>query len=314
MSPNSVDELGDVLVFVARHVQRGLDGAIQVDVGLGARVRVRELGHRAHDGAHAADALERAIERVGCVLEEVVDVRRFVGVGGFLRRVGHVLARQDARGECAVIGERVRHVPQRMAHEAHAVGDELHRGIDLVRHAGRDAADRFELLALRHLTHQAPRLGDVDHESAQQSDVVHDFAGHGPSKFHHAIVGCDHRAQGLETAGGTFVQLSAYARLATTGQQCVEVTGFLPARFRDAEHTFRLRADVGEAAFGEVQLERNGARGLGDEAVLFAAAFELARALFDMFAEGFIGELQRGGMRRRISESSSGSRGPRAAG
>ena len=150
---------------------------------------MREFGHRAHDGAHAADAFERAIERVGRVLEEVVDVRGLVGVGGLLRRRGHVLARQHAGGERAVVGERVRHVLQRVAHEAHAVGDELHRGVDLVRDAGGDAADGFELLALRHLAHQAARFGDVDHEAAQEAHVVHELAGHRPAQLDHAIVG-----------------------------------------------------------------------------------------------------------------------------
>src|SRR6188768_4275718 len=56
-----------------------------------------------------------------------------------------------------------------MAHESHAVGNELHRGIDLVRHAGGDASHGFELLALRELAHHAARFGHVDHEAAQET-------------------------------------------------------------------------------------------------------------------------------------------------
>ena len=104
------------------------------------------------------------------------------------------------------------------------------------------------------------------------------------------------------------------ADLALARQQHVEESGFLPARLGNAEHLLRLRSDVGEAALREVQLERNGARGLGDQPVLFAAALELARALVDMsLPMASLVSCSVAACRREFLDRSSGSAGPRTA-
>ena len=169
-----------------------------------------------------------------------------------------------------------------------------------MRDTGGDAADGFELLTLRELAHEAARFGHVDHEAAQEAHVVDELAGHRPAQLHHFVVGRDHRAQRLESAGHTFVELLARARFALARQQRVEEAGFLPARLRNPEHGLRLRTDVGEAAVREIELERNRARGFGDQAVLLAAARELGRAFIDVRADGFVGERERRGVHAEL--------------
>ncbi len=130
---------------------------------------------------------------------------------------------------------------------------------------GRDAAHGFQFLALGHLAHQAPRLGDVDHQAAQEAHVVADLAAHRQrnSTTRSSAVTTEHRVSKLP--GMDSSSLTARDRLAFARQQHVEESRFLPACLGNAQHLLRLRADVREASMREIEFERNRARGFRDE-------------------------------------------------
>ena len=112
---------------------------------------MREFLHGAHDGGHAAETVARAIERDRRVLEDVVEIGVVLGFfGGFGGRgldVGAVLRWRvrSSRYLSTIAGQ----VVHGLAHEVHAVGDELHRRVDFVRHARGEPADALEFLRLR---------------------------------------------------------------------------------------------------------------------------------------------------------------------
>ena len=78
--------------------------------------------------------------------------------------------------QLAVLVDDLGQVVHGLAHEVHAVGDELHRRVDLVRHAGGEAADALELLRLRELVLEAALVGDVEHHAAQHLVLAGAFA------------------------------------------------------------------------------------------------------------------------------------------
>jgi hypothetical protein len=100
----------------------------------------------------------------------------------------------------------------------------------------------------------------------------------------------------FECARQAVVELAAHQFFAVARQQHVEESRFLPARFGEAEHRLRLRSDESEAAVGEIELEGDGARDVGDQALLLAAALEFGGAIVDIAADGFVGELQARGI------------------
>ena len=158
-------QVGHVLVLVGRDDQRALDGAVEIDRRHLVRPGVRELLHRADDPRDALQPLERALERLRHVLAQVVEV----GALGGLRRRRH-RGVELGRARAAVRDQRLQRlqrvdqlerVARRFPQEVDAVADELHRRVDLVRHAGRQRADRRQPLRRHQLDLRDLRFGHV---------------------------------------------------------------------------------------------------------------------------------------------------------
>ena len=75
-------EHGDVFVFVIRYNQSAANRLIQIGWGFIRLVRVSEFLHRAHNGGDSSETFDRAVERLGRVLQDEVQV------GGLFRFIG----------------------------------------------------------------------------------------------------------------------------------------------------------------------------------------------------------------------------------
>jgi hypothetical protein len=127
IAPNSVSTFGHVLVLVGGDDQRAADGLVDVDLRHLLAVRVRELLHGAHDGGHAAEAITRAVQRHRGVLQDVVEVGVVFGFFRGLGGRGDVRALLRGIAQLTVLVDDLREIVHGFAHEAHAVGHELHR-------------------------------------------------------------------------------------------------------------------------------------------------------------------------------------------
>jgi hypothetical protein len=160
-------DVRDVLPLRPRDLHGGVDRT--VDVGVAAALAgVREVLHRAHDPGDPVEALQRLLQRAGHLLGDELQVERAEDVGdaGCRQRLEPAQRGQDLR--------------ERVGEEPGVVGDELHRGVDLVGDAGGELADRLQPVGLGELPLQLGDVGDVgadaDHslELAVRPDVRHD--------------------------------------------------------------------------------------------------------------------------------------------
>ena len=167
-------DLGHILPFAAGDGDRGCDDLADVHRDLVDARRMREGLHRADDACDVFQPLLRLGERVRDLPAQVVElgaaqggveVRQQRGVG--------VAGTQGGDHRDAAIGQRQQrgggHVD-----EAHVVGHVLRRGVDLVRDAGGQLADRFHLLRLQELR---LRLSQLAQRFLQRLSFLLQFAG-----------------------------------------------------------------------------------------------------------------------------------------
>src|SRR5690606_16628840 len=148
-------ELGDMFPLVPRDDHRALDRCVQVTLLQPDSAGMGEIAHRGHDGADLPEARRGLLQRARDFLSNEGDVRPLEELPAALALLA-LLARDPL-----VVVEHGLEIAPYGREKTDVVADVLRRRIDLVRDAGRELADRLELLCDPELRFDVLALGNL---------------------------------------------------------------------------------------------------------------------------------------------------------